>query len=83
MYEKGNLDTRTYTQIWGLLSKGEREDLTLALYNAKVCKTRQTIWKWGRGECAPSNRLVQSEVAKCVGRITGTRVAPNTLFPGF
>lgn len=81
MYEKETLDARPFPQIWGLLSKSEREDLTLLIYNAKICKTRQTIWKWGRGECGPMNRLLQNEVAKCVSKITGTRVSGQTLFP--
>lgn len=74
-------DARTFGEIWNTLTSDEREDLTLALYNAKCCKTRQTIWKWANGKSKPSAPIIRDTVAKVVGKTVGSRVFSSTLFP--
>lgn len=79
--ENNSTDTRSLPQIWATLSTEEREDLILRIYNAKACKTRQTIRNWASGRIAPDNQLIRDTVANCVSKITGTRVFSATLFP--
>lgn len=81
LYEKSDIDTRTFAQIWANLTQNERDDLTLRLYNAKCCKNRQTIWKWGNDKCAPREPLVREGVCKTVSRFLGARLSTQTLFP--
>lgn len=81
VYEKSDIDTRTFSQIWENLSQNERDDLTLRLYNAKCCKNRQTIWKWATEKCAPREPLVREGVSKTVAKFLGAKVSVQTLFP--
>lgn len=83
MQSKQNIstDARTFAQIWAKLSPQEREDLTLRLYNARCCKTRQTIWKWANGKTQPNHPVVRDTVANVVGKAIGSRVLATTLFP--
>lgn len=76
----GNL-ARTFGEIWNSLNQDERETLTLDLYNAKCCKTRQTIWKWANGKSQPSAPIIRDTVAKVVGKTVGSRVFAAHLFP--
>lgn len=83
MQSKQNIstDARSFQQIWANLSQQEREDLTLKLYNARCCRTRQTIWKWANGITKPNHPVVRNTVANVVGKAIGSRVLPQTLFP--
>ena len=83
MQSKQNIvnDTRTFQQIWKSMSQQEQEDLTLRLYNANACRTRQTIWNWANGKVRPSHPVVRETVAKVVGKAIGSRVSPYSLFP--
>lgn len=78
--ENKTTDTRTLPQIWENLSKDEQEDLILRIYNAKCCKSRQTVRNWMSGRVFPGSPLVRDAVANCVSKITGTRVHSTTLF---
>ena len=78
--ETTSLNARTFPQIWENLSSDERESLTLEIYNAKCCRTRQTIWKWATDKVRPST-LVRETLAKVVSKAIGTKVYANTLFP--
>ena len=73
-------DARNFREIWNTLTLEEREQLTLDLYNAKCCKTRQTIWKWANGKSKPSSPIIRDAVAKVVGKTVGSRVLASTLF---
>ena len=79
--ELKSTDTRSLPQIWATLTSDEREDLVLRIYNAKACKTRQTVRNWASGRITPGSPLVREAVANCVSKITGTRVLSSTLFP--
>ena len=81
VYEKCDIETRTFPEIWASLSQGEREDLTLRLYAAKCCRTRQSIWEWGSGRVKPGAPLIRDAVAKTVSKFTGRKSTPQTLFP--
>ena len=81
LYEKSDIDTRTFAQIWANLTQTERDDLTLRLYNAKCCKNRQTIWKWGNDKCSPREPLVREGVCKTVSKFLGAKLSTQTLFP--
>lgn len=78
---KLDTNTRTFPEIWATMSSQERDDLALALYNAKCCKSRQAIWNWANGKRQPNSPLVKDTVAKVVGKAIGSRVFSHTLFP--
>lgn len=81
MNAKKSINTNTFSQIWANLSISERENLTLALYNARACRTRQTIWAWANDKARPINPIVKDAVAKVVSKAIGTHVLGSTLFP--
>ena len=83
MQNNKNLDTNTSTfpEIWAKMTSMERDDLALALYNAKCCRSRQAIWNWANGKRQPNSLLVKEAVAKIVGKAIGSRVFAHTLFP--
>lgn len=74
-------DARTFPQIWESLSSAERENLTLEIYKARCCRTRQTIWKWANEKARPSSPLVRESVAKVVSKTIGAKCFGETLFP--
>ena len=74
-------DARNFGEIWKSLTSDERENLTLRIYNAKCCKTRQTIWNWANGKARPSAPIIRDMVAKVVSKTVGLNVLPQTLFP--
>ncbi len=78
--QNSSYDARNFGEIWNSLTPDEREDLTLRLYNAKCCKTRQTIWKWANGKARPSAPIIRDMVAKVVSKTVGLNVLPKTLF---
>lgn len=78
--ENKTTDTRTLPQIWATLTSDEQEELILRIYNAKCCKSRQTVRNWMSGRIIPGSPLVRDAVANCVSKITGTRVLSGTLF---
>lgn len=79
--QKCEIETRTFPQIWDSLSQDERDDLTLRLYAAKCCRTRQSIWEWASGKGQPGAMLVRDTVAKTVSKFIGRKSTPQTLFP--
>lgn len=78
---KESINASTFSQIWANLPTSQREELTLALYKAKACRTRQTIWKWATNQAKPINPIVKDAVAKVVSKTIGTHVLGSTLFP--
>lgn len=74
-------NTRTFPEIWDGLSTEEKENLTLDIYNAKCCRTRQTIWKWATNKARPSSPLVRESVAKVISKAIGEKVSASSLFP--
>lgn len=79
--ENKSNDARSFPEIWGTLTSEQREDLTLRLYNAKCCKTRQTVWAWSIGKRRPQSPIIKDAVAKAVEKTIGRRVFGATLFP--
>ncbi len=80
MYNNNLTDARTFSEIWGSLTKDEKSDLASKFYAAKCCGTPQTIWNWGVGKTRPS-LLAQKEIANVVSKFLGARVYGRTLFP--
>jgi hypothetical protein len=74
-------NTRTFPEIWAVLSKDERDDLSDRLFRRKCCRTRQTVWNWGNGIKRPATPLVRDAVADVVSKMTGEKHNAVTLFP--
>lgn len=81
MSENFSIDTRSFPEIWAALSKDERDELSLKLFQNKCCRSRQAIHYWGKGEKSPLNPLVRETVAKVVTKQIGAKVLTQTLFP--
>ena len=81
MNENCDKETRTFPEIWGSLSSDERDDLAVKLFNAKCCRTRQSIWEWSTGRVSPNAPLIRETVAKTVSKFTGKKATPSILFP--
>ncbi len=79
--EKVIESANTFQEIWAELTIEQREDLTLRLYNAGCCRTRQTIWKWSTGKACPSAPIVRDTIAAIVSKVTNTKVTSTFLFP--
>ena len=79
--EKKLTDARSFPEIWGTFTDGQRGDLIYELIKSRCCTTRQAVYNWGHGSRSPQSRLVRDEVAKVVGRFIGSRVTGATLFP--
>ena len=81
VYKEKTVDARTFPQIWASLNSSERDELSYQLFRAKCTKTRQTIWNWANGKSQPNMPLIRKAVASVVGKVIGTPVLENTLFP--
>ena len=81
MNQKNEVDARSFPEICKGLSQLEKETLSYALIKKGCATTRQTVWNWASGNTRPNHPAVQKLVADVVGKIIGSRVLPQTLFP--
>lgn len=75
------INTNSFQEIWASLTKEQQYLLNTALLHEKCATTRQTVWNWANGKTRPIAEDVKIHVANIVGKVTGTRVLPHTLFP--
>ena len=76
-----NVETKTFTQIWGELPGKDRGDLYRLLVAAKCCKSYQTVRNWGSGSHRPSPEVAMDKVASVVSTFLKTKTNTKTLFP--
>lgn len=74
-------DLRTFPQIWGTLTKDEKEDVTRRLITDGFTLSRQTVWNWAKGIWQPRTLATKNGVAVSVSKVLGLRVFGQTLFP--
>lgn len=67
-------------EIWAGLTPEQRDEVALRLYNAKCCRTRQTIFNWATGRTSPVEPLVKSGVAAVLSKYLGQTVIASSLF---
>lgn len=80
MYNKEDLDARTFPQIWETLTPAEQEELRDRLTRNGDC-TRMTLFNWTRG-VRPISLAMRRKVASAMNKYLGLNVSHLTLFPG-
>ena len=76
-----NFETKSFQEIWEMLTAEQRNELARKLFSARCCSTYQTVWNWGKGKVSPYSPLVKMAVASTISRLTGQKISPATLFP--
>lgn len=79
VYEKSDIDARTFPQIWETLTSAEQAELRDALIKKTSC-TRQSIFNWSNGT-SPIYRDIRVKVADTIKKTFGFNVSHLTLFP--
>ena len=79
MYKECDMDTRTFPEIYRMLSKAEQAELRDALMKKLSC-TRQSVYNWAKGGY-PIYRPIRLGVAKTINATFGYKVNHLTLFP--
>lgn len=79
VYEKCDIDARTFPEIWESLTPAERSELRYLLVKNAGC-TRQSVFNWSKGSY-PVYRDKRLKVAYIVGHHLHLNVNHMTLFP--
>lgn len=79
--QENERDLRAFPEVWGSLSKQEKEELTYQLIKDRCTVSRQTVWNWATGKTRPSSPIIRNAVASSVNKAVGLRVSGATLFP--
>lgn len=74
-------DLRSFPEIWGTLTKDERDGVTLQLFKDGCTMVRQTVWNWASGKWQPRTMAMRNAIAASVSKALGVRVFGSTLFP--
>lgn len=74
-------DLRTLPEIWGTLTKDQKDDVARKLIADGWTISRQTVWNWATGKWKPRTLAMRNGVAASIGSALGVRVFGKTLFP--
>lgn len=74
-------DLRSFPEIWGTLSRDEKDNVFVQLVKDGCTTSRQTVWNWASGKWQPRTRAMKNVVAASVAKATGLRVFGTSLFP--
>ena len=72
---------KTFPELWGGLTKGQRQQITRRLIAEGYALSFCTITNWGSGKTQPRAHVLCAGIAKIVGEYLGTTLDPDTLFP--
>lgn len=80
MYNKENIDARTFPQIWETLTSSEQQELRFQLTKNGDC-SKTSVFYWSKG-VTPASLGMRKKVAAAMKSYLGLNVSHLTLFPG-
>jgi len=80
MYEKENIDARTFPQIWNSLTATEQAELRDRLMRTGDI-SRTALFNWSKGKTSPASIGNKRRVAAAINKFLGYNVSHLTLFP--
>lgn len=78
---QGEVDNRTFPEIWNDLSPMEKRKMIKAFVIADIIVDRHMLWLWGSGRQSPTQTLVRKAVEYVMNNELGYNVSHETLFP--